>query len=163
MIVFLTMLKAVPKGWFSSKFEIVTGAGPVGLIEMAFASESAEMEIEGNSYKAYREGIMHGLFLFESATGGILASADKTSAFERSFELTFDGRTYTLEAESALFRKFILIENGETIGSIYPDGVFTTESTIDLPDTFPVHIQAFMFWLVALLWKRASDSAAAGT
>jgi hypothetical protein len=157
------MLKAVPKGWFSSKYELLNKGASVGLIEMAFASESAEMEIEGKAYKAYREGFMHGLFLFEAETGWVLASADKTSAFERSFELTIDGRTYILEAESALFRKFILIENGDTIGSIYPDGIFTTESTIDLPDTFPVHIQAFMFWLVALLWKRAADSTAGTT
>jgi hypothetical protein len=157
------MLKAVPKGWFSTKYELVSADGPVGVIELAFASESAELEVEGKPYKAYREGFMHGLFVLEAVTGDILASADKTSAFERSFELTFDGRTYTLEAEAALFRKFILIENGETIGSIYPDGILTTESTIELPDTFPVHIQAFMFWLVALLWKRAADSTAGTT
>jgi hypothetical protein len=155
------MLKAVPKGWFSSKYELLNDEGVVGMIKMGFASESAEMEIEGKAYRTYREGLMHGVFLLESANDGILASADKPSAFERSFRLTFDDRTYTLEAESALFRKFILLDNGDVIGSIYPDGILTTESTIDLPETLPLHIRAFIFWLVALLWKRAADSAAA--
>lgn len=156
------MLRAIPTGWFSIKYELLENENSIGRIEFAFASESATLEIDNRAYKAYREGFMSGPFLLESETDGIMASADKPSAFERSFQVTCGGGTYTLEAESALLRKFILIENGSVIGSIYPESVLTTESTIDLPDTLPHHIQGFMFWLVALLWKRASDSATGG-
>jgi hypothetical protein len=156
------MLKAVPKGWFTTKFVLVDYAKPVGLIAMAWGSESATIRIGSETYRTYRQGFMSGLFLLESANGGIFATADKPSAFVRSFQLTFDGQTFALEAESAFFRKFILRDRGEVIGSIYPNGIFTRASTIDLPESFPLPLRAFMFWLVALLWKRASDSAAAG-
>lgn len=157
------MLKAIPKGLFSTKYKIINGETPVGVVAMGFASESAEIEIEGQAYKAYREGFLHGAFLFRSDKTGVLASAEKPSAFERSFRVSFDDETYILEAESAIFRKFVLLENNVIVGSISPDGMLTTESTIDLPDKFPVHIQAFMFWLVALLWKRASDTVTTGS
>lgn len=157
------MLKAVRRGLFSTKYEIIDGEAAVGVIAMGFASESAEIEIEGSIYKAYREGFLHGAFLFRSEEAGVLASAEKPSAFERSFRVSFDDQIYTLEAESPIFRKFVLLENNSVVGSISPDGILTAESTIDLPAKFPVHIQAFMFWLVALLWKRASDTVAAGS
>ena len=157
------MLRAIPTGWFSTNYDLLENENPIGRIEFAFASESASMTVRGEEYKIYRERWMSGLFLLESDRAGILASAEKPSALVRSFEVTFTGRTFTLEAESAFLRKFILREGENTpIGWIYPDHFLTNRSTIQLPDFFPTHIQAFMFWLTALLWKRDSDSAAAG-
>lgn len=158
------MLRAIPTGWFFTKYELLENENLIGRIEFAFASESASMTVRGEEYKVYREGWMSGRFLLESEKAGILASAEKPSALVRSFELTFAGRLYTLEAESAFFRKFILREGENApIGWIYPDHFLTNRSTIQLPDLFPTHIQCFMFWLTALLWKRDADSAAAGS
>lgn len=157
------MLQAVPIGWFSTKYELLKRDIPVGRLEMAWGGESASMEIDIETFRLYREGWMSGPFLLESDTRGILAIAEKTSAFHRSFEVAYNGRTYILEAETVLSRSFVLKAGEDAIGSVSPDGFFGTRSTIELPDSFPVPIQAFMFWLVALLWKRSTDSAATAT
>jgi hypothetical protein len=89
-----------------------------------------------------------------------LARAEKPSAFHRSFDVVHDGRSYTLGAESALRRKFVLKENGEAVGSVSPLNAFTRKCIVDLPTSIPLPVRVFMIWLVILLWKRDSDTAA---
>jgi hypothetical protein len=156
------MLRAIPTGWFSTKYDLLENENPVGRIDLAFASESASFTIQGEELKAYREGWMSGRFLLESERNGIVASAEKPSAMYRSFDITYAGHSYTLEARSVFSRNFFLREGENDIGSIRPDHLFTTRSTIELPDHLPIHIQAFLFWLTAILWGRETNSAAAG-
>ena len=43
----------------------------------------------------------------------------------------------------------------------YGVGVFTRRSTANLPEGIPLPVKVFIIWLVVILWKRESDSAAA--
>jgi len=70
------------------------------------------------------------------------------------------GRNYVLGAESAVRRKFVLNENGETVGSVSPLNAFTRKCLVDLPVDIPLPVRVFMIWLVIILWKRDSDTAA---
>lgn len=152
------MLRAIPKGWFSSDYTVFENDLAVADIDLSFLSESSEIRIKEGIYKAYRQGWMSGAFVIESA-GSILARAEKPSALYRSFTVEWGDRTYTLEAESAVLRKFVLLEGGREIGSIHPDHAFTSRAMIELPEDIPLSVRIFMFWLVVILWKRDSDSA----
>jgi hypothetical protein len=89
-----------------------------------------------------------------------LARAEKPSAFHRSFEVSQNGKSYTLGAESAFRRKFVLKENGQLVGAVHPFSAFSRKCVVDLPNEIPLPVRVFMVWLVIILWKRDSDSAA---
>jgi len=63
----------------------------------------------------------------------VLARAEKTSVLIRSFNVEYNGASYTLEAESMLQRKFALRTGGKTIGSVRPENALTRRAIIDLP------------------------------
>ena len=151
------MLNAVPKGWFTPDFTILQNDVPVADLDLSLWREAAELSVGGEIYQVYREGMISGAFLLE-AKSGVIARADKPHVFLRSFEVEYDGGKYILEAESAMMRKFVL-RNGETeIGSIYPEHAFTSRAIVDLPEEMPLAVRLFLFWLVALMWKRAQTA-----
>lgn len=52
---------------------------------------------------------------------------------------------------------------GETeIGRVSPQGILSRRAEVDLPDAWPLPLKIFIVWLAVLLWKRDSDSSAAG-
>ena len=153
------MLEVIPKSWFSWDFIVTDGASPVAEIDVSWWREKGVLTVRGSTYDVYREGLMSGAFLLES-DGSILARAEKPSAFRRSFELECGGKFFTLRAESAFRRGFVLIDGDREVGWLSPNGVFTRRATADLPEGIPLPVKVFIIWLVVILWKRESDSAA---
>jgi len=153
------MLKLVPKSWFSWDFVITDGVSPIADIDVSWWREKGVLTVRGSTYDVYREGLVSGAFLLESS-GSLLARAEKPSAFRRAFELEYGKKFYTLQAESAFRRKFVLTEGGREVGWLSPDGVFTRRATADLPEGIPLPVKVFIIWLVVILWKRESGSAA---
>src|SRR5262249_2502928 len=141
------MLQATPRGWFSWNFVVSSGEEEVADIRLAMLREAGELVVQGEAYRVYREGIMSGAFVLQK-NGLELARAEKASAFHRSFEVFYNGRSYTLGAESAFRRKFVLRDNSEIVGSVYPVNAFTRKCAVDLPERIPLPVQVFMVWLV---------------
>jgi hypothetical protein len=154
------MLQATPRGWFSWNFVLSDGEEEIADIRLAMLREAGELVVDGKTYRVNREAIMSGAFVLTKDSLE-LARAEKPSAFQRSFQVSQDGRSYTLGAESALRRRFVLKENGQLVGSVYPVSAFSRKCAVDLPAEIPLPVRVFMVWLVIILWKRDSDSAAA--
>jgi hypothetical protein len=154
------MLTAVPKRWFSWDFMVAEDSHAVADIDISWWREKGVLTVKGVDYHVYREGMMSGDFILESA-GSVLARAQKPSAFHRSFEIASEGKRYTLQAESALRRTFVLLEGNRKVGSVSPEGIFTRRAAVDLPAALPMAVRVFVIWLTVILWKRASDGAAA--
>jgi hypothetical protein len=153
------MLQATPRGWFSWNFVVSEGETEVADIRLAMLREAGELVVQQNTYRVNREGIMSGAFVMQKDDLEI-ARAEKHSAFQRSFQIAQDGRSYTLGAESAFRRRFFLTEGGNQVGSVYPLNAFTRKCVVDLPTDISLPVRVFMVWLVIILWKRDSDSAA---
>jgi len=154
------MLRATPVSWFSWNFLVSDGDNPVAEINLAWLREAGQLSVGETSYRVYREGVMSGAFILEK-DGVRLARAEKPSAVFRSFVVDYNGRSFTLEAESALRRKFVLKDGEGLVGSIFPEGTFTRKCIVDLPPDIPLAVRVFMIWLVIILWKRESDGSAA--
>ena len=154
------MLRIVPKHWFSWGFAVRDGDRHVADIDMAWWRERGVLAVEDRPYEVYREGVMSGAFILASPEG-ILARAEKPSAFFRSFVVEHAGRAYTLQARSAFFRSFVLLDGPTEVGTLTPDGPFTRRASADLPEDMPLPVRVFVLWLALLLWKRQSDSSAA--
>lgn len=157
------MLQAIPQSWLSWDFTVLQGEVPIADIDVSRWREKGELTVAGATYRVYREGLLSGTFVLESA-GGVLARAKKTTFF-RSFLVEHAGRQYTLRAKSAFRRQLVLLEGAEgsrEIGSISPAGLFTRRASVDLPEELPLAVRVFLIWLTIVLWKRESDAAAAG-
>jgi hypothetical protein len=158
------MLKAVPKSIFSWDFTVSLAGQPIAEVDTLWFREKAEMFVDGQRYGVYRERWMSGLFVLESGAG-VLATAEKPSAFFRSFKVHYGSRRFQLEALSPFTRSFSLAEGVTPVGTIRPVFWLSRTTTIDLPNDIVLPVQVFMFWLVLILWRRATSSgggAAAG-
>ena len=153
------MLRAVPKGWFSSTHILFENDTEIGLIQFSGWREAGELTIRGSSYRVYRESLM-GPFLLEAADT-ILARAEKPSALYRTLVVLHADKKYTLEARSSWGNKFVLLEDGKEVGSVHPEGSLKRKALGDLPEEIPLPVRIFMLWLVMILWRR-SDSASSG-
>jgi hypothetical protein len=156
-----SQLKLIPKSWLSWDFTAMDASDAIADIDMSAWREKGAVTIQGTSYALYREGLMSGDFVLESA-GSVLARARKPSAFRRCFVVEHTGREYTLRAETAFRRRFILLDNSTEVGSISPEGSFSRRVTVDLPSDMLLPVRIFIVWLAVVLWKRESDAASAG-
>ena len=152
------MLSAVPDGWLSWNFTIFDAHKPIAKIDLACMREAGQFYLDGSNYRVFREGLLSGAFIIEKE-GQVLARAEKPSALIRSFKVEYNNKCYTLEAESAMRRKFVLRGGGQTIGSVRPEHAFTRRAIIDLPMDITLPVRVFMTWLTIILWKREADAA----
>jgi hypothetical protein len=159
----MSTFELVPQGWFSWNFAVLQQGSPIAEIDMSSWGEKGELAIAGTTYKTYRERLMSGLFVLE-LNGAQVATAEKPSAFLRSFNVVHEGRNYVLKAASSFGRRFVLLEGeGEReIGSVRPAGLFTRKAIVDLSDELPLPVQVFVLWLTLILWKRQSEQSASG-
>ena len=151
------MLSAVPDGWFSWGFTIFDDHKAIAQIDLAWMREAGELYLDGSNYRVFREGLLSGAFILEKE-GRMLARAEKPSALIRSFKVEYNDKIYTLEAESALRRKFVLRRGGQTVGSVRPENAFTRRAIIDLPVDIALPVRIFMVWLTLVMWKRDADA-----
>ena len=155
------MLRMVPKT-FSWTLSVMDGAEPVAqAVNVSWWKDKAEINLQGATYIARREGVMSGAYLLESPTG-VVARATKPSVWRRSLIVEHAGRTYTLGPASAWRREFVLFEGSTRIGSISPESMFTRRAVVDLPPSVPFIAQVFIIWLTATLWKHDEASGTAG-
>jgi hypothetical protein len=153
------MLEAVPTNIFSSNFRIQQDGNLLGEIETSIWRDRARLEIGEGTYLFYREGQFSGDFVLEH-NGNVVARARKPSAFRNQFEVELPNQLLVLRKISWLNRGFALFDGERQLGSIYPLGIFTRRSNIDLPSEWPLPIRAFLFWLAFIIWKRQNAAAA---
>jgi hypothetical protein len=153
------MLRALPKSLFSWDYAVLDGQQPVADIEVSFWGERGRLRVQDASYDVRREGWL-GAFVLE-ADGSVVARAEKSSPFLRSFAIEHAGRSYTLRARSPFERTFLLEQGSRAIGSVSPEGMFTRRARADLPEDLALPLRVFMIWLALILWKRAANASAA--
>lgn len=153
----MPILEACPRSIFSWSFELFADGQPVTIMNMVWFREGGTFSWEGAHYTLSRESSWSGDFLLES-DGRTIARATKPSAFRRRFEIHASDRTMTFEAASPLTRRFRLLENDRTIGSVAPKHALTRRCSVELPDDLSIPVQVFLFWLAVLMWRRAANS-----
>ena len=150
------MLRAVPKNWFSWKFEIFDGEVCVANLDLAWFREEVEFAIQGRTFEIGREGVMSSVFLLRE-DGRTIASATKTNSFKETFDVVFDQTGYILQRNMRGYRKFELADGSQVVGSIHPVHCIGRKAIVELPEYLPLEVQVFIAWLVIMLWKRGSS------
>ena len=147
------MLEAIPTNLFARNFRILVEQKLIGEVDASLWRERARLELQDGTYELFREGTFGGDF-FLTRDGKVVARATKPSAFRSTFDVGINGQHVVLRKLSAFKRRFGVFQDGRQIGSIYPQGIITRRSTIDLPAEWPLSGRVFLFWLVYLMWKR---------
>jgi len=153
------MLEAIPKSIFSYNFDLQQQNQLLGEVDTSLWREKGRLELEDGTYHLYREGHFSGDFVLEH-NGSVIARAAKPSALYNTFKVDLPDRQVVLRKLSAWNRRFGVFDGEKQVGSIYPLGLFTRRTNIDLPSDLPLPIRGFLFWLALIIWKRQNQAAA---
>lgn len=152
----MSVLTLAPRNWFTWNFSVLDGERLLADINFSSWRERGSLTIDGVDYSVYRES-MFGDFLLEQS-GTVIARAEKPSAFHRSFTVRYKEKPYTLQAESAFRRAFVLLDGNREIGSIVPENIWGRQAVVTLPDDWPLPVKSFAIWLTLLHWRRDASS-----
>lgn len=150
----MTVIRCIPKGLCSWNFDI-DAEGHSATIEFNWMGEQGAITIDGEPHDVRKHGVFSGCWTMHS-NAKTVATAQKSSAFTRSFELATSAGTVVLRAQSA-FGRTMLLEGagfGAVIAPVHP---FTRRASI-AGEVSDIRIACFAFWLTALLWRRAAQS-----
>ena len=158
------MIRCEPKGMFSWNFDL-EGEGHDGVLEFNMLGEGeGRIEVDRKQFEIEKHGLIKPKWSL-TYKGETLATAQKSNAFTRTFEILIDDEPLLVRARSGFGRRFALEQSGELLASFAPANAFTRRATIrpEGPGADFLTL-AFSFWLVVLNWRRAanSDGVAAG-
>jgi hypothetical protein len=139
-------------------FEVLDEAGRlVAAFSGSARTEHGDIAIGDGRWHVRR--MTRGHFVLESPSG-VLAHADRTSAWSGRWELHAAGRTYDLVRRSWHSRVHELREAGRPVGTVEPRGPFSRHATATLPSTLPLPEQVFVIAVVLTIWRRDQQAAA---
>jgi hypothetical protein len=151
------MLTAIPRSWFSWDFTLTDGDTRLGDIDFSTWREKGELKIAGAPYRVYREAVL-GPFVLESG-GSVVARAVKPSSLSRRMVIDCGHSQYELQPASFFSRGFQLVAGSTPVGTLSASNFLTRRMNIDLPDSLPLPVRAFVAWLVIMLWRRDASAA----
>lgn len=151
------MLICLPRSICSWDYSVRGAAGGIAYLTFNWFTEQGTIDWGDAEYRVVKHGPLSGHWTLEGPKG-VLADAQKTSPFTRTFELQTPGRQLTLRARSMFTRAFALAESGALLGTIQPKHLFTRRATITCSPKVDELTQLFSFWLVVITWKRAAKN-----
>ena len=150
----MSLIEFAPKSLFAARYYTLTRDGAaIGQIDCGGIRQPAAIVIGDTTFRPARDGVLRTTYHLDG-NGARLASAVPAGAAFRRFTVQADARTYALAVTSWTGRRFTLTENGTAVGTIARTGFFTTKCSADLPDDLPLGMQAFLIWLVIIIWRR---------
>ncbi len=154
-------LCAFRKGLFSWDFTVMDGRAAVADINMAWWHKRGALTVEGREYPLHREGLVGGAFILEG-TDAVLAKAEKSNIFSRSYELEYGDRHYILKRKLFFGRKYLMVAGDSEVGSITFEGIPSRRLKAVLPEELPLPVMIFIIWLAILQRRRAAKAHSAG-
>ena len=147
---------------FKWQFDIFENDSLVADIDLKIWKEGADIEIKGEPFRIYRDGMFRGPYVLE-AHRTELVRAKKTSVFKRRFEVDFAGRRFVLRATSIFRRTFTVTEEpvdgiGVEVGLIKAVKWYKYAAIASFDDDLPMAIDVFLIALVLMMWKRSAQS-----
>lgn len=150
----MSPIEFAPKSLFGARYYALKRDGvDIGQIDCGGIRQPASITIGEATFRPARDGVLRATYHLDG-DGARLASATPAGTGLRRFTVEAGARTFTLAVASWSGRRFTLTENGAAVGTIARSGIFSTKSQADLPDNVPLAVQAFLIWLVIIVWRR---------
>jgi hypothetical protein len=152
------MIQCTPLGVCSWNFQL-DGNGDQAILEFDWIGEQGSIRINGVDHAVSKHGVFSGHWSLDSNQETIY-TAQKSSAFTRSFEVTGASGSAVLRARSAFGRTMVFQGTGVDC-EISPAHPFTRRAFIN-GDYDDFRRVSFAFWLAALVWRRSARNNAGG-
>ena len=157
----MATLEAEPTGWASWSADVMAGSEKVTRLEITLWRTRGRFELEGEPFSVEPSG-----FFLLNATlqrrETLIARAEKTSFWRRSFLITSAGHRMTLESRSWRGREYALILGGREVGTVTRQGLSGRKVRLDFPDEVPPALQIFLLYLVLAQARREAAAASGG-
>ncbi|MHC4953010.1 MAG: hypothetical protein ACYTGZ_03910 [Planctomycetota bacterium] len=151
------MIRCNPQGLCSYDY-FLEGEGHRAEVEYDWTSEQGVIVADGTRHRVRKHGLFSGRWSLDR-NGNEVCSAIKPSAFTRTLEVDTPMGALELVAASAFTRVFRVEGRAGLIATIEPVHAFTRRATIEIRTReFDAATLAFLFWLTALMWRRASSN-----
>ncbi len=147
---------------FKWQFDVFENDALVADIDLKLWKEGADIEIKGEPFRIYRDGMFRGPYVLEAHRTEVVR-ATKPSVFKRRFEIDFAGRWFVLAATSVFRRSFVVTEEPEDgiaveVGLIEAVKWYKHSAIARFDDDLPIAIDVFLIALVLMMWKRSAQS-----
>ncbi|MBV8956270.1 MAG: hypothetical protein JO179_19185 [Solirubrobacterales bacterium] len=150
------MLEIERVSWRAPRYAVRDDDGPVGVWIRRRFGEAMTGEIDGEPYELRPDGRRRFMLL---GPGTQLATAEATR--RGRWTVLVQGSTYELARQSAWRSGMDLRSRAITIGSIRKGSAGRGRVFCELPAELPRPVQAFIGFVVLLLWNRAASSSGA--
>ena len=147
------MIDCIPQRIWSWEFAL-EGKGRSAILSFSRGREKGKATVDGVPMVVVKEGVLQGLWSLKSNDKDV-AVAQKSTPLRRTFQVSTSIGAVVLRPPSVLSRRFIVEQDGEILATITPDHPLTRRAKIDVTSSrldFPT--VCFLFWLVALTWRR---------
>lgn len=160
------MIQAKAQGVFSIRY-ILDHLGQQSVLALSGWRERAAYDLDSEAYTFVRKGRWNGIdftYLLQSPRGTLALARRRRSLWREGLELEHAGRVYGFQ-QLHFWSHSCAVHDGERqVGTIRRHSVWARRMTVELPDEWPLPIQAFTLWLVLVTWNRysaAGDATAA--
>jgi hypothetical protein len=147
------------KGFWAGRWEINREEDLVATLVMRMLRERCTIEADGVTVEGERSGLMKPVYTLKNGERTI-ARVRKTSAVRTRYALDLGGAEITIRQTGWTGRQFLVSRGDEQIGSVRRRGWWGRHAEINLPPEWPLGLKIFVFWIIALAWRR-QDAAAA--
>ncbi len=138
-------------GPFAGEWTLVWADGSTLRIDCSLLSRTAKMKVEGETLEMSPADGLGELVL--RAGKEILARAERTSIWWRSYELETAGERYSMEPMlrgGYQLRKITEAGRTDPLGEVRREH-WSSDRQADLPRCLPRAVQAFAFWIAAVV------------
>jgi hypothetical protein len=158
------MVTCLPTSICSWNYRVLGLPAGEGTTEINWFSEQGRLSLGGATYEVVKHGPMSGEWTLENR-GEIVATARKPSMLTRTAIVTFGEATLTVHAVSPFSRVFELLVGerdvhraaARVVGRVRPVHPFTRRGVMECDAAVPQLVQMFVFWLVAMSWRRTAS------
>jgi hypothetical protein len=147
------MLTAEAQGFWKRNYEVYHDAGPTIAVKIGWVGQGAFFSIDGVEFEIRREGMFSRHYTLR-ALDEVQAEAYRPSVFRGRFVIEAGEVDYSFEPCSPFGRSFELWDQGQVVGEVYPEGIFSRSVHGDLPEELPLPVRVFLLALVIMIGRN---------
>ena len=115
--------------------------------------DGGAIRIGEREYSVHRDGYEHGPLKLES-NGSLLATGVPPTLYSRSFRIEHNGVDYLLSEHAETKRRFSLIQDERSIGTIRAGGLLSKWVELSPVQRIPILLGSFILFLVVFFWME---------
>ena len=147
------MLEILRTSWTVPRYVVRYEGDQCGIWERRRFGEAMTGELDGDRYELRRDGRRRFVLM---SSGTVLATAE--AARRGSWTISVDGLVYELRRKTRLRSEMELLRDGVVLGAIRKARAARAGAVCELPAELSAVLQAFIGFVVLILWNRAASS-----